>query len=77
MYGCKFCEMDGEHVERCVLTGEPTNGAVLCDFEFEDRCDLYKAEIEKKRSQRSERSEKPKLMQTSVFGVAGEQPFRG
>ncbi|MGN0806706.1 MAG: hypothetical protein ACI4MC_06665 [Candidatus Coproplasma sp.] len=29
------------YTEYCELTGEPTNGAVMCDFEFE-RCPLRK-----------------------------------
>lgn len=77
MYGCKFCKMDKKHVERCVLTGKPTNGAVLCDFEFEEHCELYKNAIKEKRKQRSGRPEKTKLMQTSILGVVGEKPFRG
>ncbi|MGN0812947.1 MAG: hypothetical protein ACI4MQ_05540 [Candidatus Coproplasma sp.] len=42
MYGCEFCKMDTKtYTEYCSLTGEPTNGAVMCDFEFE-RCPLRK-----------------------------------
>lgn len=74
MYGCRFCKMDGNHEEHCVLTGEPTNGAVLCDFEFEEHCDLYKQAI---KPIRAKRSEEPKLVQTSIFGAVGEKPFRG
>ena len=42
MYGCEFCKMDKKtYTEYCSLTGEPTNGAVMCDFEYE-RCPLRK-----------------------------------
>lgn len=37
MYGCEFCKMDKRWNEYCALTGEPTRGAVMCDFEYE-RC---------------------------------------
>lgn len=41
MYGCEFCKMDKKYKEYCELTGEPTNEAVMCDFEF-DLCPLWK-----------------------------------
>lgn len=40
MYGCEFCIMDRKkYFEYCAITGEPTNSAVMCDFEY-DRCPL-------------------------------------
>lgn len=74
MYGCKYCKMDmKKREEYCALTKKPTNSDIKCDVGFED-CPEYKAAQEpiKPKSQT-----KAKLMQTSIFGVAGEMPFRG
>ncbi len=43
MYGCRYCKMNmTKREEYCTLTKKPTNGAVMCDFEWED-CAEYKA----------------------------------
>lgn len=40
MYGCEFCVIDKTtYTEYCAINGEDTNGAVMCDFEYE-RCPL-------------------------------------
>ena len=71
MYGCEFCKMDKKYKEYCELTGEPTNEAVMCDFEF-DLCPLRSA------AQAQEQQDSPsgELIQTSIFGVSGEKPFK-
>lgn len=76
MYGCRYCKMDGSHNEYCTITKEPTKGAVLCDFEWED-CPHYKeARKPIKPAREPKRSATPQLTQTSLFGAAGEKPFR-
>lgn len=74
MYGCEFCVMDRKkYFEYCAISGEPTNGAVMCDFEYE-RCPL-RAEVQsRKREQQNAPS--GELIQTSIFGVSGEKPFK-
>lgn len=40
-YGCPFSNWNEKTMrEECDLTHEPTNGAVMCDFEF-DECPEY------------------------------------
>lgn len=73
MDGCKYCKMNANYEEYCALTGELTKGAIMCDFEYED-CPEYKKALEPIKPQRKE---EPQLIQTSVFGAAGEQPFKG
>jgi hypothetical protein len=47
MYGCPFCDFNlKKEYEECSVTGEPTNGAVMCDFEFEN-CEIYQDKIQK------------------------------
>lgn len=68
MYGCQYCIFDTEKKEEyCILTGEATNGAVMCDFEYED-CPEY-------RDARNPIGKGAQLIQTSIFGKAGEKPF--
>jgi hypothetical protein len=41
MFGCPNCVyVANKDIEICKVTGEPTNGAVMCDFEFDD-CEIY------------------------------------
>ncbi len=76
-YGCRYCKMNNEYNERCVLTGELTKGAVKCDFEWKD-CPEYKAAQEPIREPKAHTvTPRGKLIQTSVFGAPGEKPFRG
>ncbi|MGN0807601.1 MAG: hypothetical protein ACI4MN_04040 [Candidatus Coproplasma sp.] len=72
MYGCEFCVMDKKKlIEYCAITGEPTNGAVMCDFEFE-RCEhRSSAQAQEQNKHASE-----ELIQTSIFGVDDEKPFK-
>lgn len=72
MYGCEFCKMDKKYKEYCELTGEPTNEAVMCDFEF-DLCPLWK---EAKGQEQQTAQTSSESMQTSIFGVSGEKPFK-
>ena len=74
MYGCRYCKMNKNHDEYCVLTGELTKGAVMCDFEYEFCLEYQKAQ--KPIKPNSEPKSAPKLTQTSIFGVSGEKPFR-
>ncbi len=78
MYGCRYCKMDMKRREEyCTLTKKPTNGAVMCDFEWED-CAEYKASQEPIREPKAHTvTPRGKLIQTSVFGAPGEKPFRG
>ncbi len=63
--------------EYCTLTKKATNGAVMCDFEWEN-CAEYKAAQEPIREPKARTvTPRAKLMQTSLFGAAGEKPFRG
>lgn len=71
MYGCEFCKMDKKYNEYCELTGEPTNGAVMCDFEYE-HCPLWK----KAKGQEQQNAPSGELIQTSIFGEDGEKPFK-
>lgn len=73
MYGCRYCEMDGNYNEVCKLTGELTKGSVTCDSDYEN-CPEYKKALE---PIRPKSKTKPKLMQTSIFGAAGEKVFNG
>lgn len=74
MYGCKFCKMDTmRQEEQCILTGALTKADPMCEFEYED-CPEYKKALEPIKPQRAK---EPQLIQTSVFGAAGEQPFKG
>ena len=73
-YGCPYCKMNKKHEENCVLTGELTNGAVMCDFEWENCPEYQKAQepIEPK-----PRDSKPKTAtQTSIFGAACEKQIK-
>ncbi len=72
MYGCKFCKMNEAREEYCVLTGELTKGAILCDLEYED-CPEYQAALKPIKSEEKE----PEYIQTSIFGKSGEKPFKG
>lgn len=52
MYGCEFCKMDTKtYSEYCSLTGEPTNEAVMCDFEFEHCEHRSKAQAQEQEQQ--------------------------
>ena len=69
MYGCEFCIMDRKkYFEYCAITGEPTNGAVMCDFEY-DRCPLRSAA----QGQEQQNAPSGEIIQTSIFG---EKPFK-
>lgn len=71
MYGCPYCKTDmKKRQEYCILTGEATNGAVMCDFEYE-YCDEYRKAREPLRGNTAEQ------IQTSIFGEEGEVPFKG
>lgn len=76
-YGCRYCKMNNKYEEYCALTGEPTNSAVMCDFEWED-CPEYKKALEPitPSEDKATPAGKPKLIQTSIFGAAGEKPFK-
>lgn len=74
MYGCEYCKTNKDNNEYCALTGELTNGAVMCDCEWEDCPDYQKA---REPIKPAAEQAKPKLMQTSIFGASGEKPFRG
>ncbi len=52
-------------------TKKPTNADIKCDFGYEN-CAEYKAAQEPIKP-----AGKPKLIQTSLFGVAGGKPFPG
>ena len=77
-YGCRYCKMNmTKREEYCTLTKKPTNGAVMCDFEWED-CAEYKAAQEPIKLPKAHTvTPRGKLIQTSVFGAPGEKPFRG
>ena len=78
MYGCKYCKMNKQNNEYCTLTGAPTNGAVMCDFEWEDCPDYQKALQPIKHAEQSGCSSmESKLIQTSIYGTAGEKVFKG
>ena len=65
MYGCEFCVMDRKkYFEYCAISGEPTNGAVMCDFEYE-RCPLRTEVQSRKREQ-----------QNAPSGADGEELFK-
>lgn len=73
MYGCEFCVMDRKkYFEYCAISGEPTNGAVMCDFEY-DSCPLRCA-AQGREQQNAQAS--GELIQTSIFGADGEKPFK-
>lgn len=72
-YGCRYCKMNKDNNEYCVLTGELTKNAVMCDFEFEDCPEYQNAQ----KPIQPKRQPKPKLMQTSIFGASGEKVFKG
>ena len=73
MYGCEFCVMDKTtYTEYCAINGEDTNGAVMCDFEYE-RCPLRCA-AQGREQQNAQAS--GELVQTSIFGADGEKPFK-
>ena len=74
MYGCKYCKMDKNYAEYCSLTKEPTKGAVMCDFEWED-CPEYKKALKPIKPKPAPKRE-PTFTQTSIFGAAGEKPFK-
>lgn len=75
MYGCEFCVMDKTtYTEYCAINGEDTNGAVMCDFEYE-RCPLRTEVQSRKREQRNAQAS-GELIQTSIFGAEGEKPFK-
>ena len=39
MVGCPYMKYDWkQNCEVCKLTGEPTNGKLLCDFDFDTDC---------------------------------------
>ena len=43
MKGCPYSEWNWEKdCEVCRLTGKPTEGAIMCDFGFDEECDEYK-----------------------------------
>ena len=70
-YGCNYCKMNKKYEEYCVLTGELTNSAVMCDFEWED-CPEYKKAQEPIKPKAREC--KPRTAtQTSIFGAPGEK----
>lgn len=84
-YGCRYCKMDTmRQVEYCTLTGELTNAKPECDFLYE-RCPEYQnaTSLRKKvkdiatnaLKSKPEPKRAPQLMQTSIFGAAGEKPF--
>lgn len=70
MYGCRYCRIGADYKEYCALTGEPTNGAVMCDFEWE-RCSEYMNAL----IPVPKNNPKAKFVQTSIFGADGEKPF--
>ena len=75
MYGCEFCVMDRKkYFEYCAISGEPTNGAVMCDFEYE-RCPL-RASAQGQGQEQQNAQASGELIQTSIFGVSGEKPFK-
>lgn len=78
MYGCRYCKMDmKKREEYCALTKKPTNSDIKCDVGFEN-CAEYKAAQEPIKPPRAHTvTPRGKLIQTSVFGAAGEKPFRG
>lgn len=78
-YGCPYCKMDMKKLEEyCAITKEPTYEAALCDFEFDKYCELYKTALKPITPSESTAmpAGKPKLIQTSIFGAAGEKPFK-
>lgn len=81
MYGCRYLKWDGiRQIEYCKITDEPTNGSVICDCNYKD-CPHYKEALKPLNGQGSERTgtgnqSRPKLIQTSIFGEAGETPFK-
>ncbi len=41
MKGCPYSEWNWEKdCEVCRLTGKPTEGAIMCDFGFDEECDI-------------------------------------
>lgn len=73
-YGCRYCKMDMMRQEEyCILTGELTKSAVMCDFGYE-QCPEYKKAQE---PIKPKRQAKTTLMQTSIFGASGEKVFKG
>ena len=42
MSGCPFLKYDwNKNCETCKLTDKPTNGALLCDFDYDTDCAIY------------------------------------
>ncbi|MGN0824548.1 MAG: hypothetical protein ACI4MB_05730 [Candidatus Coproplasma sp.] len=75
MYGCEFLVMDKTtYTEYCAINGEDTNGAVMCDFEYE-RCPL-RAEAQSHKREQQNAQASGELIQTSIFGKSGEKPFK-
>lgn len=76
MYGCRYCKMDmKKREEYCTLTKKPTGSDIKCDVGFED-CPEYKAAQEPIKPPKAHTvTPRGKLIQTSVFGAAGEKPF--
>jgi len=80
MVGCKYLKWDGmKQIEYCQITDEPTNGSMTCDCDYE-LCPHYIEAHKPLNGQGSERTgagnqSRPKLIQTSIFGAAGEKPF--
>lgn len=68
MYGCPYCETNKKYEEYCKITGKSTNGAVVCDFGYE-QCQEYK------NARQPIHNNGAGLIQTSIFGKSGEKPF--
>ena len=50
MKGCPYSEWNWEKdCEVCRLTGKPTEGAIMCDFGFDEECDEYKNKKSRKK----------------------------
>lgn len=70
MYGCPYNRMHTmKQIEYCTLTGEATNGVVLCDIDYQD-CPQYK------NAREPIAPKGPTAIQTSIFGAEGEKPFK-
>lgn len=42
--GCPYCSYDFQkQYEKCLITSQPTNGAIKCDFDYE-LCESYNAQ---------------------------------
>ena len=53
MKGCPNCYYDFERdFEVCLITGEPTNGEMKCDFGYEKECAEYKKQKSSKKEKK-------------------------